>query len=635
MPFDSSPNHFYLGVQPDTDDQQAGRKPLHYDIRDLTTHAIVVGNTGVGKTGLCIDILEEAILKKIPIIAIDLKGDVSNLLLTFPSLSPKDFEPWIHSDDARRAGLNVADYAEDVAQKQRAALAEAGIKPERIQYLKDHAEYSIYTPGADAGLPVDLRSVFKAPQQGIYEAWEFEQHVSLLTMALLALAGHQTQPNIETDAAYLVLNNIIMHAWQRGIDLTLEDIIIQVQRPLFKTIGALVVEDIFNRKKRLELAFALNQLLDAKVFQENPHAVPLDIQSLLYQPDGQPKVSVFYVAHLPDAERYLLIALLMNSIAQWMRKLSGTTSLRAIVCIDEIFGMYPKHPHNPVTKEPLLRLLKTGRAYGVGMLLATQAPSSVHLKGLTSVGTWMVGNLRTEAEKKAVWSALEGYAYDENEKQRIQKLKGMLMGEIPHRNFLLYNVHEPNSPIIFEPRPTMSYLRGPLSRAEIRVLMEKPIQNLQAVRREAADSGRRVSTIPSSSMRSRVFISYAREDSVFALQLVDALRVIGVDAWIDVQNITVGEKWSDAIQHGLDRCDIMLLIISPASMQSRNVSDEWEYYLETDKVIVPIVIAPAKIHFRLKRLQYIDFSQREFNEAFAALAEQLHQIDLHLPDQNS
>ena len=163
MPFIEAPTTFYLGHRYDPDTKRLTDDVVYYDSRDLTTHAVVVGMTGSGKTGLSITLLEEAILDNIPSIIIDPKGDITNLLLDFPDLRPEDFQPWINPDDARRAGMDIAQYAADVAHTWAQGLASWGIVPDRMRWLKAAARYSIYTPGSDAGLPISICLLYTSP----------------------------------------------------------------------------------------------------------------------------------------------------------------------------------------------------------------------------------------------------------------------------------------------------------------------------------------------------------------------------------------------------------------------------------------------------------------------------------------
>ncbi|NWF69208.1 MAG: DUF87 domain-containing protein, partial [Chloroflexi bacterium] len=357
MPFIEAPTTFYLGRRYDSTSRRLTEDVVYYDARDLTTHAVVVGMTGSGKTGLCINLLEEAILDNIPAIIVDPKGDITNLLLTFPDLRPEDFQPWVNVDDARRAGLDIPAFAADTAMRWRDGLTSWGLVPDRVRWLKRAAKYSIYTPGSDAGLPISILASLRAPREGWAGNEEANREkINGIVTALLALIGLQVEP--VKDREHVLVANIFEHAWRQGKDLTLEDIILQVQKPPFEKLGVFSIDQYIDEKKRIKLAMDMNNIIAAPSFQSWIQGEPMDIQTLLYQPNGRPRVSIFYIAHLSEPERMFMLTLLLENMLAWMRTLSGTTSLRALLYIDEMFGYFPPYPKNPPTKEPLLRLLK-------------------------------------------------------------------------------------------------------------------------------------------------------------------------------------------------------------------------------------------------------------------------------------
>ncbi|NLE50434.1 MAG: ATP-binding protein, partial [Chloroflexi bacterium] len=405
MPFIEAPTTFYLGRRFDPTTRRLIDEVVYYDSRDLTTHAVVVGMTGSGKTGLCITLLEEAVMDNIPSIIIDPKGDITNLMLTFPEMRPEDFEPWVNIDDARRAGQEVDDYAREVAEQWRDGLASWHITPPRMERLKQNARFSIYTPGSDAGLPISILDAMQAPPDFQADEELHRERISGIVTALLNLIGKQVQP--VKDREHVLIANIFEHAWRQGEDLTLEDVILRVQKPPFAKLGVFDVNTFFPEKDRFSLAMELNNIIAAPSFQSWLQGEPLDIQSLLYTPEGKPRVSIFYVAHLNDAERMFIVTLLLENMLAWMRTLSGTTSLRSILYFDEVFGYFPPHPYNPPSKDPLLRLLKQARAFGVGLVLATQNPGDIDYKGLSNAGTWFIGKLQTENDKNRVLAGLE------------------------------------------------------------------------------------------------------------------------------------------------------------------------------------------------------------------------------------
>src|SRR5258707_584322 len=469
MPFIEAPTTFYMGRRYDPSTHRMVDEVVYYDSRDLTTHAVVVGMTGSGKTGLCIDLLEEAVLDNIPAIVIDPKGDITNLLLAFPNLSPEDFAPWINLDDARRAGLDPAEFTRDIAQQWRDGLASWGIVPQRIQAMKNAAQFSIYTPGSDAGLPVSILDSLRAPKEGWIGFEEsHRERISGIVTALMALIGKSVTP--VQDREHVLISNIFENSWTQGRDLTLEDIILQVQKPPFAKLGVFDVDTFFPEKDRFKLAMELNNIIAAPSFQSWITGEPMDVSRLLYTAEGRPRVAIFYIAHLSEAERTFMITLLLENMLAWMRTLSGTTSLRALLYFDEVFGHFPPAPRNPPTKEPMLRLIKQARAFGLGVILSTQNPGDLDYKGLSNARTWLIGKLQTENDKNKVLGGLQAAATAQNN-FNLENLN-QLISNLDPRVFILHNVHDEGGPILVHSRWSMSYLRGPLTRQQIRILME-------------------------------------------------------------------------------------------------------------------------------------------------------------------
>lgn len=475
MPFIEAPTTFYLGRRYDPQQHRVTDDVVYYDSRDLTTHAVVVGMTGSGKTGLCINLLEEAILDNIPAIVIDPKGDITNLLLTFPDFRPEDFSPWVNVDDARRAGQDVPAYSADVAKRWEDGLESWGIVSDRVRWLQRATQYSIFTPGSDAGLPISILASLRAPREGWAGNEEaIREKINAITTALLALAGINAEPM--KDAEHVLIANIFEHSWRQGIDLSMEDLILQIQRPPFPKLGVFQVDDFMPEKKRAKLAMDLNNIIAAPSFQSWMQGQPLDIQSLMYQPNGRPRVSIFYTAHLNEQERLFITTLLLENMLGWMRGQSGTTSLRALFYIDEMFGYFPPYPKNPPTKEPLMRLLKQARAFGIGMILATQNPGDLDYKGLTNAGTWFIGRLQSENDQQKVMAGLRSMTSVDDE-VTLQDVEAMV-SEIKPRVFIMRNVHDNSGPLMLHTRWSMSYLRGPLTRQQVEVLMRDQRQQL-------------------------------------------------------------------------------------------------------------------------------------------------------------
>jgi hypothetical protein len=449
---------FYLGRPYDLDARKPKEGLLLYDSKDLVTHAVCVGMTGSGKTGLCLSLLEEAAIDGIPAIIIDPKGDLGNLLLTFPNLAPEDFAPWLNE-------------GEDAAQKAKLwkdGLASWGQDGERIKRMRDAAEFRIYTPGSNAGLPISILKSFDAPNQAIREDNELlAERINTTATSLLGLIGVTADPLRSRE--HILISTILQHEWSAGRNLDIAGLIQQIQSPPVTKIGVMELDSFFPAGDRMELAMALNHLLASPSFASWMEGEPLDIQNLLYTPAGKPRMSILSIAHLADAERMFFVSLLLNKVLGWVRMQSGTTSLRAILYMDEIFGYFPPVA-NPPSKLPLLTLLKQGRAFGLGVVLATQNPVDLDYKGLANTGTWFIGRLQTERDKARVLEGLEGVAAGSGQKFDKQGMDETLAG-LSNRIFLLNNVHD-DAPEVFETRWAMSYLRGPLTRTQIKTLMD-------------------------------------------------------------------------------------------------------------------------------------------------------------------
>ncbi|HKO41706.1 MAG TPA: hypothetical protein VJU84_00325 [Pyrinomonadaceae bacterium] len=458
---------FYLGRPYDLKEKKPKDGLLLYDSKDLVTHAVCVGMTGSGKTGLCIGLIEEAALDGIPSIIIDPKGDLANLLLTFPELRPEDFAPWVNEEDAQKKGLSAADYAAQQAEFWKKGLAQWGQDGARIKRLREAADFRVYTPGSNAGIPVSILKSFAAPPPQIIEDDELlTERVNTTATSLFGLLGIDADPIKSRE--HILLSNILSKEWSGGRALDIAGLIQQIQSPSLARIGVMDLDSFFPPKDRFELAMSLNNLLAAPAFAAYMEGEPLDIQNILYTPAGKPRVAIFSIAHLNDAQRMFFVSLLLNQMMGWMRTQSGTTSLRAILYMDEIFGYFPPVA-NPPTKLPLLTLLKQGRAFGLGVVLATQNPVDLDYKGLANTGTWIIGRLQTERDKARILEGLEGVAGGTGLKFDRQDMEQTLAG-LESRIFVLNNVHEEGTEV-FESRWAMSYLRGPLTRNQIKTLM--------------------------------------------------------------------------------------------------------------------------------------------------------------------
>lgn len=471
---------FYLGRAHDLATGETSPQDINYDAKDLTTHAVCVGMTGSGKTGLCLSLLEEAAIDGIPAICIDPKGDLGNLMLAFPGLTPEEFQPWIDPSEATRKGMSVEEYARKTAEMWKNGLAEWGQGTERIQKFKDSAEVAIYTPASNAGRPVTVLRSFDAPSSEILNDGEaLRERIMAAVSGLLALMQIDADPISSRE--HILLSTILDTAWRNGDNVDMGTLIRSIQAPPFDKVGFLDLESFFSAKDRFKLAMSLNNLLASPSFAAWLEGEALDVHKLFYTPEGKPRLAIVSIAHLSDAERMFFVTILLNEVVGWMRSQPGTSSLRALLYMDEVFGYFPPTA-NPPSKQPMLTLLKQARAFGLGCVLATQNPVDIDYKGLSNAGTWFLGRLQTERDKMRVLEGLEGAAASAGATFDKQKMEQTLAG-LGSRVFLMNNVHE-DQPVVFKTRWALSYLRGPVSRSQIEILMD-PIKA-----GDAAGSGR-------------------------------------------------------------------------------------------------------------------------------------------------
>lgn len=464
---------FYLGKEYDRENKTTKEIPVIYKSKDLTTHAVIIGMTGSGKTGLGIGILEEAIIDNIPIIAIDPKGDLGNLCLTFPKLSKEDFVPWMNLHEAQSKGYSIDEYASIQAENWGKGLSESGQDRERIQRLRDAADITIYTPGSSAGVGVVVLKSFEAPSDIIKnDADAYTERIGSATTSLLALIGLSVDPF--TSREHALISNILKSYWDENKDIDLSQLIAAIQAPPFKKIGVMDVEGFYPPKERFSLAMRLNNLLASPHFTAWSEGESLDVNKFLYDGEGKPQVSIFSISHLSENERMFFVTMLLSEISSWVRSQPGTGSLKALLYIDEVFGYIPPTA-NPPSKLPLMTLLKQARASGLGIVLATQNPVDLDYKALSNTGTWFIGRLQTERDKERVLAGLEGAAF---EGQFDKKQTEQILAGLGQRIFYLHTIHR-DEPAIFRTRTTLSYLAGPLTREHISSL------NLQHSKKQA------------------------------------------------------------------------------------------------------------------------------------------------------
>jgi len=451
---------FYLGGLIDPGTGKRTDQEVRYEPGDLTTHGVIVGMTGSGKTGLGIIFLEEALRAGLPALILDPKGDMTNLLLTFPELAPADFRPWIDEAAARRDGKTPDEAAAAAAESWTSGLGSWGLGKADISALRAAAAFTIYSPGSEAGVPLNVLGSLAAPQTGA-DTEAFRDEIEGLVSGLLGLAGIDADPLASRE--HILIANLVEDAWSKGSDLTLEGLIELVHRPPLRKLGVFELETFFPEKERLALALRLNNLVASPSFEAWRTGPPLDIPSMLWTPEGRPRAAILYLAHLSDAERQFAVTLALSRLVTWMRSQPGSSELRALVYMDEVFGFVPPTAAPPA-KKPILTILKQARAFGVGMLLSTQNPVDLDYKAMSNAGTWCIGRLQTERDKARIMEALQSAAGDRD----LAALDARISG-LGKRQFLLHNTRDPE-PAVFTTRWAMAYLRGPLTRDEVAAL---------------------------------------------------------------------------------------------------------------------------------------------------------------------
>jgi hypothetical protein len=449
---------FYVGETLDDARDRTGEQ-VHIDPSDFTTHGVVLGMTGSGKTGLGVVVLEEALRQGIPAIILDPKGDLGNLLLTFPSLASEEFEPWVDPAEAAEKGLSVPDFASRAATKWRNGLGGWGLGTDDVTALRRSADLQLLTPGSTSGNPVSLLGSLQAPDLD----WETESEtirdeIAAWVTGLLGMVDIDADPL--TSREHILISNVIEAAWKAGRSLDLPTLLGQIHRPPLRKLGVFDVDTFFPENDRMKLVMRLNALVASPSFAAWLEGPSMDIDSLLRAPDGRPRGSVLALSHLSEKQRQFVVTLVLSRAVSWMRRQPGTGSLRALIYLDEAFGFAPPTAEPP-TKRPLLTLLKQARAHGLGVIMATQNPVDLDYKVMSNAGTWFIGRLQTQRDKARILEAMKSSSGEVDVKE-----VDALVGSLGKRQFLWWSAKRP-APTLFTSRWAMSYLRGPLTRSEV------------------------------------------------------------------------------------------------------------------------------------------------------------------------
>ncbi len=436
--------------------------PFHLPAHHLTTHSVVVGMTGSGKTGLLFVMMEEALRSKVPSLLIDVKGDLSNLLLSFPTFQPASFLPWVEPLAAATDERPHDQIAAELAEERRRGLEGWGIgEAELAKYCLD-TEVRVITPGSSGGERLHVLSALERhTERWVRDPEGARAALSAAVSLLLRLVGRDSDPARSRE--HVLLSVLAERRLRAGQSASLEALLGDLAEPPIERMGALELDAFVSKKDRGALAAGLNSLLASPTFESWREGVTLDIGEWLTPKNGRTPAVVVSVAHLDEDERALVLGVLLEEVLSWVRSLSGTRRLRALIAFDEVYGYLPPHPNNPPTKRPLVALLKQARAFGVGVLVATQNPMDLDYRALSNAGLWCVGRLQTDADRERIVEGLRTAAGDGDGPALDNTLK-----RLKPRWFLVRDAHAEGGPVLLQPRWAMSFMRGPMTREEIR-----------------------------------------------------------------------------------------------------------------------------------------------------------------------
>jgi hypothetical protein len=498
---------------------------------ELTTHGVIVGMTGSGKTGLGVIVIEEALRSGLPVIAIDPKGDLTNLCLTFPDLAATDFRPWIDDAQARNAGKTPDQFAADQAALWKKGLADWGLGGSDIGELRSRTDFSIYTPGSESGVPVNIVGSLQVPPD-MSDLEVVGDEIEGFVTGLLGLVGVDADPLSSRE--HILLSNLINHSWSEGRALDLMTLVGMIATPPIRKLGVFELDQFFPEADRMKLAMQLNGLLASPSFAAWAAGPPLDIGSMLFTPQGAPRCAIITTAHLSDDERQFVTSLVLSKLVTWMRRQSGTTDLRAMLYMDEVAGYLPPTA-NPPTKKPIMLLMKQARAFGVGVVLSTQNPVDIDYKAISNAGTWMIGRLQTDRDKARLLDGMSSASGGVD----VDAIGDTISG-LGKREFVLRRAGQ-DRPEVFTTRWAMSYLRGPMTRDQIGRLMDAERVEVEVAAAPAPSSGvvGRPTPVPGAAPGEPVL---ADDESAVMPDVADGTAV----RWADVASPWLAEVGGDS-----------------------------------------------------------------------------------------
>ncbi len=427
---------------------------------DLLTHGVIVGMTGSGKTGLLTVLVEEALSAGVPCLLIDIKGDLANLALAFPSFDETTMAPWVEADAGDDDGVADPPVVAKAASARREGLAQWQIDEAKLAAYAKKIHVRVITPGSDAGEPLHLLSSLEQRSTRWDETPEAARAtLSAAVSLVLRLTGRDADPGRSREHA--LLSVLSERRLSKGKTATLGELLVDLNEPPIATIGDLELDAFVSPKLRADLAADLNTLIASPTFSAWRRGQSIDVASWMQKVDGKTPATIVSVAHLDDEERQLVLGVILEEVLTWVRGLPGSSRLKALIAFDEVFGFVPPHPSNPPTKRPIVALMKQARAFGVGCVLATQNPMDLDYRALSNAGTWMLGRLQTDADRARV---VDGLGEDKKKSALATTLK-----KLGPRWFVVREAKDSKLALL-NPRWAMSYLRGPLTGRELRWL---------------------------------------------------------------------------------------------------------------------------------------------------------------------
>jgi Helicase HerA, central domain len=411
--------------------------PVSLSSDDLTTHAVLVGHTGSGKTSLLHVLVEECALAGTSVVVLDSKGDITNLAIPISNLTPEEFAPWVEK------GKNP----EEEARRWIEGIESSGQSLSRVATLRNSAEFSVYTPGLAGQQSINLLTGFEVPTYSEDES-VIRERASLLVNKIMSALGSDTDPM--TDPGHVYLTELLLNSWRSGNDLPLEQwsgLVITPPESL-DHIDGIDINDFFPPKERIKLARSLIGF--RRQAAKWLTGTPLNIENFINKTEnGLPKVSIFTLRHLNTEDRQMFISMFLSSMVDWMYHTQASSELKCLCVIDEASTYLPPI-EKPPTKRPIMTLISQGRASGLGMLLATQNPNDLDYKALSNIGTWFVGGLRKRDLERDLEAIFQQKDIDSDQ-----------LLDMPQRGFLM--IPKEGEPQVIKARWALSYLRGPLN----------------------------------------------------------------------------------------------------------------------------------------------------------------------------